>query len=156
GHGRRRRAARGAEPRRGAGGAAAGSGRDPRLPRPGHGPAQRRRHLTFGRGLRAAAVVVPEHHAPPVTSALAKAASGALEAVPRVRVTTLARALDQAKAAGFWTVGLAEDAADLLSDLDLPARAALVLGGEGAGLRRLTRERSDFLARLPTSGTIAS
>jgi 23S rRNA (guanosine2251-2'-O)-methyltransferase len=104
----------------------------------------------------ALAVIVPEHGAPAVTGALAKAASGALEAVPLVRVANLARALERMKAAGFWCLGLDAAAADTLAALDLPDRIALVLGAEGTGLRRLTRESCDFVARLPTRGTIAA
>ena len=104
----------------------------------------------------ARAVVLPEHGTPPASAALAKAASGALEQVPLIRVTNLARALDQLKEAGFWSIGLEESAEKTLAELDLGGRVALVLGAEGEGLRRLTRERCDFLARLPTSGPIAS
>jgi 23S rRNA (guanosine2251-2'-O)-methyltransferase len=104
----------------------------------------------------ALALVVPEHGTPPATGVLAKAASGALELVPMVRAGNLARALEQAKEAGFWCVGLDEQAEQSLAALDLPPRVALVLGGEGAGLRRLTRERCDFLVRLPTRGGLAS
>ena len=104
----------------------------------------------------ARALVLPEHGAPPSTAALAKAASGALEQVPLVRVTNLARALDKLKEAGFWCVGLEESGDKLLGDLDLTGRVALVLGAEGEGLRRLTRERCDFLARLPTRDPLAS
>jgi 23S rRNA (guanosine2251-2'-O)-methyltransferase len=104
----------------------------------------------------ARALVLPEHGTPPSTAALAKAASGALEHVPLVRVTNLARALDKLKAAGFWCVGLEETGDRLLGELDLGGRVALVLGAEGEGLRRLTRERCDFLARLPTRDPLAS
>ena len=104
----------------------------------------------------ARAVVLPEHGTPPSTAALAKAASGALEQVPLVRVTNLARALDKLKEAGFWCVGLEESGEKLLTELDLAGRIALVLGAEGEGLRRLTRERCDFLARLPTRDPLAS
>jgi 23S rRNA (guanosine2251-2'-O)-methyltransferase len=104
----------------------------------------------------ALAVVVPEHGAPPVTGVLAKAASGALEAVALVRAVNLVRALERLKAAGFWCVGLAADAEQSLPALALPERIALVLGAEGGGLRRLTREKCDFLARLPTRGAMAS
>src|SRR5262249_54424195 len=93
---------------------------------------------------------------PPVTGVLAKAASGALETVPLIRVGNLARALAQAKAAGFWCVGLDESEEQSLAALDLPPRVALVFGAEGDGMRRLTRESCDFLARLPTRGGLAS
>ena len=104
----------------------------------------------------AAAVIVPRNHAPPETGALAKAASGALEAVPLVRVTNLARTMDSLKATGFWCVGLAEDAKENIAEVRPDGRIALVLGAEGKGLRRLTRERCDTMARLPTTGPIAS
>ncbi len=104
----------------------------------------------------ALAVIVPEHGAPPVTGALAKAASGALETVPLVRVVNLARTLERLKEAGFWCVGLDSDAADSLADLALPQRIGLVLGAEGAGLRRLVREQCDYLAKLPTRGALHS
>jgi 23S rRNA (guanosine2251-2'-O)-methyltransferase len=98
----------------------------------------------------ALAVVLPLHGAPPVSGALAKAASGALEIVPLVRVVNLARALDRLKEAGFWICGLDEAAAQTLTELDLGERIAIVLGAEGRGMRRLVREHCDFLARLPT------
>jgi 23S rRNA (guanosine2251-2'-O)-methyltransferase len=104
----------------------------------------------------ALAVIVPEHGAPSVTGALAKAASGALEQVPLLRVANLARALDKLKQAGFWTLGLDEHAKQTIAELDLPERIVVVLGAEGPGLRRLTREHCDFLARLPTRSTMAS
>jgi len=107
---------------------------------------------TFG----AAAVIVAEHGAPPVTGALAKAASGALDLVKLVRVVNLARALDRLKEAGFWCCGLDEGAEATLASLDLGARVVLVLGAEGGGLRRLVRERCDYLARLPTRPELPS
>ncbi len=98
----------------------------------------------------AAAVIVPEHGAPQAGAALAKAASGALDLVPLVRVVNLARALDRLTQEGFWSCGLDETAPTPLSALDLGKRVVLVLGSEGSGLRRLVRERCDTLARLPT------
>ena len=98
----------------------------------------------------ALAVVLPVHGSPPVSGALAKAASGALERVPLVRVVNLAHALDRLKEAAFWICGLDETASQTLAALDLGGRAALVLGSEGGGMRRLVRERCDYLARLPT------
>lgn len=104
----------------------------------------------------ASAVIVGEHGAPPATGALAKAASGALDTVPLVRVVNLARALDRLKEGGFWCCGLDETATASLASLDLGSRVALVLGSEGGGLRRLLRERCDYLARLPTRPTLPS
>jgi 23S rRNA (guanosine2251-2'-O)-methyltransferase len=100
----------------------------------------------FGAG----AVLIARHGAPPAGEALAKAASGALERVPLVRIVNLARALDALKRAGFWICGLDGSAASPLSALDLGERVALVLGSEGGGMRRLVRAGCDHLARLPT------
>ncbi len=94
-------------------------------------------------------VVTTERHAPGDTATLAKAASGALDLVPLVRVVNLARALGDLKAADYWCVGLdsgAERAIDSMGDIK---RCVLVLGAEGTGLRRLTRETCDHLARIP-------
>jgi 23S rRNA (guanosine2251-2'-O)-methyltransferase len=98
----------------------------------------------------ARAVVLPRHGASPMTGALAKAASGAVESVPLVRVVNLARALDRLKKAGFWICGLDESAGKPLAALDLGERVVIVLGSEGAGMRQLVREHCDYLARLPT------
>ncbi|HYG88883.1 MAG TPA: 23S rRNA (guanosine(2251)-2'-O)-methyltransferase RlmB [Azospirillum sp.] len=104
----------------------------------------------------AKAVLVTERHAPEVTGVLAKSASGALEAVPLVRVTNLVRALGELQQAGFWCVGLAESGKRTLAELDLSGRTAIVLGAEGSGLRRLTMERCDEIVRLPTQGPVGS
>lgn len=103
-----------------------------------------------------AALVMQDRHGPPTTGVLAKTASGALDVVPVVRVTNLARALDAMKAAGFWCVGLAEQTDTTLADADLSGRTALILGAEGDGLRRLTRETCDMLVKLPTVEPIGS
>lgn len=103
----------------------------------------------------AAAVLVPRHHAPPVTGVLAKAASGALEHVELVRVGNLVQALERMAESGFWSVALDGEAENELAAIDLSGRIVLALGAEGAGLRRLTRERCDHAARLPTGGPIA-
>ncbi|HLI11536.1 MAG TPA: 23S rRNA (guanosine(2251)-2'-O)-methyltransferase RlmB [Alphaproteobacteria bacterium] len=97
----------------------------------------------------ARAVIATERHAPAATAALAKAASGALEAVPLVRVTNLARSLESLKEGGFWCVGLDAAAPDALGDARLAERIALVLGAEGHGMRRLTRVHCDLLLRIP-------
>lgn len=97
----------------------------------------------------AAGVIVQDRHAPDATAVLAKAASGALETVPFVRVTNIARCLDALKQEGYWCVGLDADADDLLPEMDLPERIALVLGSEGRGLRRLVAEGCDLLAAIP-------
>ena len=104
----------------------------------------------------ARAVVVQTRHAPEETGTLAKAASGALERVPLVRVINLARAIEELKEAGFWCVGLDGRADALLGDTDPGAKAALVLGSEGSGLRRLVREACDMLARIPIAEGVES
>ncbi len=102
----------------------------------------------------AQAVVTTRRHAAPETGALAKAASGALEHLPYLQETNLARALEQLKAAGYWLIGLAAEAEVPLADIDPGPRVGLVLGAEGSGLRRLTREACDHLVRLPSRGPI--
>ena len=104
----------------------------------------------------AAAVLGPKDHAPAESGALAKAASGALEHVPYIRVTNLARTLAAAKAAGWWCLGLAEGGAQDLAHADPGGPVALVLGAEGTGLRRLSADACDALARLPTRGPIGT
>jgi 23S rRNA (guanosine2251-2'-O)-methyltransferase len=101
-------------------------------------------------------LVVPDRHAPDETGALAKAASGALERLPLVRATNLARALEELKGGGFWIAGLAGDAPQTIAAAKLSGRIALVLGSEGEGLRRLTCERCDHLVRLPQSDLVES
>src|SRR5260370_27059242 len=98
----------------------------------------------------ALAVVLPGHGASPITGALAKAASGALESVPLVRVVNIARTVARLKEERFWICGLDETAPQPLAGLDLGERSAIVLGSEGSGMRRLVREHCDYLARLPT------
>jgi 23S rRNA (guanosine2251-2'-O)-methyltransferase len=103
-----------------------------------------------------AAIVTQDRHSPPESGALAKAASGALETVPWVRVINLARALDDIAEAGFWRIGLDGEAQTEIADALGPQRVALVLGAEGPGLRPNTREHCDALARLPIASTMES
>lgn len=102
----------------------------------------------------ALAVILTERHAAPESGALAKAASGALEHVPLIRVANLARALELLKKGGFWIAGLAAEGSQTLADAKLSGKVGLALGAEGPGLRRLTREHCDLLVRLPTGGSI--
>ncbi len=102
----------------------------------------------------ALAVILTERHAAPESGALAKAASGALEHVPLIRVANLARALELLKKGGFWIAGLAAEGSQTLADAKLTGKVGLALGAEGPGLRRLTREHCDLLVRLPTGGAI--
>ncbi|MHA1555054.1 MAG: 23S rRNA (guanosine(2251)-2'-O)-methyltransferase RlmB [Alphaproteobacteria bacterium] len=108
--------------------------------------------LAFGAG----AVVTTARHAPAETGVLAKAASGALDRLPLITVTNLARALGEIGRMGYQRVGLDSQAEIDMAGALAGARIALVLGAEGKGLRKLTRETCDTLARLPTPGPIAS
>ena len=101
-------------------------------------------------------IVTQDRHSPPESGVVAKAASGALERVPWVRVVNLARALDEIGESGFWRIGLTGDAVMSLQEALGPARVALVLGAEGQGLRPNTREHCDSLARLPISDAVES
>ena len=95
------------------------------------------------------ALVLPDRHSPEITGVLAKAASGAVEHVPMIRVTNLVRSMDRLKDAGFWCIGLDGTAKTPLPQAELPSRTAFVLGAEGAGLRRLSREHCDLLVKVP-------
>lgn len=101
-------------------------------------------------------IVTQDRHSPPESGVLAKAASGALERVPWVRVVNLARALEEIAEAGFWRIGLAGDAERELRQALGPPHIALVLGAEGTGLRANTREHCDAIARLAISSSIES
>ncbi|MGN6570038.1 MAG: TrmH family RNA methyltransferase [Pseudolabrys sp.] len=104
----------------------------------------------------ATALVTTERHSPDAAGALAKAASGAIELVPLVTVQNLARALTELRERGFLLVGLDSEGEADLADLALRAPVALVLGAEGKGLRQLTRETCDKLARIDVPGAIKS
>jgi 23S rRNA (guanosine2251-2'-O)-methyltransferase len=113
--------------------------------------------------LRSAAVfgagglVMTRRHSPPLDGALAKSASGALERVPVALVGNLARAIADLKDLQFTVIGLDGDATERLEDQEWPERTALVLGAEGKGLRHLTRETCDRLARITaTNGAFGS
>lgn len=102
------------------------------------------------------AVVVPKDKSAALTPAARKVASGAAETVPLVRVTNLARFLRSLTDAGVWVVGTAGEADQMLYDANLKGPLALVMGAEGKGMRRLTREHCDSLVRLPMAGTVES
>jgi 23S rRNA (guanosine2251-2'-O)-methyltransferase len=102
------------------------------------------------------AIVTTARHSPDATGVLAKSASGALELVPMITVTNLARALNELNDQGFMTVGLDSQGSDNLSTIALQQPLALVLGAEGKGLRQLTRETCRAVARLDMPGDIKS
>lgn len=112
--------------------------------------------LRSAAAFNALALVTQDRHAPPESGALAKAASGALETVPWVRVVNLARGLDEMAEAGFWRIGLAGEANTSLAEALGPPRVALVLGAEGEGMRPNTAAHCDALARLPISERMES
>lgn len=102
------------------------------------------------------AVLLTERHGPDESGVLAKAASGGLEHVALIRVKNLARALEELADLGFFRIGLDSEHAEPLDAVAPGQRNALVLGAEGKGLRRLTREKCDVLARLDVPGAIKS
>jgi 23S rRNA (guanosine2251-2'-O)-methyltransferase len=104
----------------------------------------------------ASAVIVPDRHAPPETGVLAKSASGALETVPYIHAGNLNQTLDKLKSAHFWLAGMDGYAEQTLAEAKLHGRVGIVMGSEGEGLRRLTRESCDFLVKLPMSDRIES
>jgi 23S rRNA (guanosine2251-2'-O)-methyltransferase len=104
----------------------------------------------------AKALILTDRNAPPESGALAKSASGALELVPLIRVTNLAHALKDLKDIGFWCVGFAESGAQQLDQINLTGKIALVMGAEGEGMRRLTKDLCDFTACLPTSSSFTT
>jgi 23S rRNA (guanosine2251-2'-O)-methyltransferase len=102
------------------------------------------------------AVIAPKDRAAGIGATVSKVASGAAESLPYYMVTNLARTLDDLKERSIWIVGADEDAEKTLYESELPEAIAWVLGAEGEGMRRLTRERCDLLVRIPMSGSVAS
>lgn len=102
------------------------------------------------------AVIIPKDKSAPLNATVRKVACGAAETIPVVRVTNLARTLRALRDAGVWIYGAAGEAETTLYDTDLSGPLALVLGGEGKGLRRLTREHCDGLLSIPLAGSVSS
>jgi 23S rRNA (guanosine2251-2'-O)-methyltransferase len=102
------------------------------------------------------AVIVPRDRSAPLNATARKVACGAAESVPVIRVTNLARALRGIRERGIWIYGAAGEAESSLYEADLAGPLALVLGGEGKGLRRLTREHCDALVSIPLAGSVSS
>jgi 23S rRNA (guanosine2251-2'-O)-methyltransferase len=101
-------------------------------------------------------IVRQSRHAAPLGGTTAKASAGAVAHVHVAEVVNIARALEHLKAAGVWTVGLAGDAPQPYDAVDYSMPTALVVGAEGSGLRRLVRERCDWLVSIPMQGHVAS
>ncbi len=104
----------------------------------------------------AQAVIVPRDRSASLTPVVAAAAAGAAETLPLIAVTNLARAMEEIRDAGVWIVGAAGESERALYDIDLTGPIAWALGAEGEGLRRLTREKCDRLARIPLHGQVES
>jgi 23S rRNA (guanosine2251-2'-O)-methyltransferase len=102
------------------------------------------------------AVLLPRDRSATVDGVVRKVAAGAAESVPVASVTNLARTLDALKERGVWVVGTDGATGQNIFSADLNRALALVLGAEGAGMRRLTRERCDFLVRIPMAGHVES
>lgn len=102
------------------------------------------------------AVIIPRDKSAPVNATVRKVASGAAESIAVVSVTNLARCLEGLKERGIWLVGASDDATETLYQRDLGGPIALVMGAEGKGLRRLTRETCDFLVSIPMAGAVSS
>ncbi len=104
----------------------------------------------------AGAIVIPDRRAASITDVVAKAAAGALEHLPVVRVTNINRALEDLKKRGFWIYGLDERGSETYDRVDFAAPTALVFGGEGKGLHEHVAKHCDALVRIPMTGKISS
>jgi 23S rRNA (guanosine2251-2'-O)-methyltransferase len=101
-----------------------------------------------------ACVLMPKDKSAPISDTVLRVSCGGAENVPLVRVTNLARAMEKLKKLGIWIVGTADETTQSLYDLDLKGPIAIVVGAEGDGMRRLTGEHCDFLARIPMAGRV--
>jgi len=103
-----------------------------------------------------AAVIIPRDRTVKVNATVRKVAAGGAESVPVIEVTNLVRSLKELQQAGVWIYGTSGEASDSLYDHDYQGAVALVMGAEGSGLRRLTRESCDHLVKLPMRGQVES
>lgn len=104
----------------------------------------------------AAAVIVPERRAAPLTETVARSAAGALEYLPVARVTNVTQALEKLKTRGFWIYGLDERGAERYDHIEFATPTALVLGGEGKGLHQGVQKHCDAVVRIPMAGAVSS
>jgi 23S rRNA (guanosine2251-2'-O)-methyltransferase len=104
----------------------------------------------------ALAVIIPKDKSATLNATVRKVACGAAEVIPLVAVTNLARTLEKLQQRGLWVVGTAGEAEQEIYEQDLSGPIVLVMGAEGKGMRRLTREHCDFLVRLPMAGSVSS
>ncbi len=107
-------------------------------------------------GAGAQAVIAPKDHACALTEMAIQTSSGAADSLPYIMVTNLGRALDDIQEAGIWCYGAADEAEKSLYEVELANSVAWVLGAEGSGMRRLTRERCDELVKIPMLGSVSS
>ncbi|HEY1028706.1 MAG TPA: 23S rRNA (guanosine(2251)-2'-O)-methyltransferase RlmB [Pseudomonas sp.] len=104
----------------------------------------------------ALAVIIPKDKSATLNATVRKVACGAAEVIPLVAVTNLARSLEKLQQRGLWVVGTAGEAEQALYQQDLTGPTVLIMGAEGKGMRRLTREHCDFLVKLPMAGSVSS
>lgn len=102
------------------------------------------------------AVIIPKNNSASLSATVSKVASGAVEKTPLIQVSNLSRALRQLQQAGVWVVGTAADGDKSIYEIDLSVSLAIVMGGEGQGLRQNTRKHCDYLATLPMHGVVES
>lgn len=105
-------------------------------------------------GAGCSAVIAPKDRSAPLNETVRTVACGGAESVPYVQVTNLARTIKALKDEGIWFVGTSDSAKQSLYEIDLKGSIAIVMGAEGKGLRRLTEENCDFLAKLPMAGSV--
>jgi 23S rRNA (guanosine2251-2'-O)-methyltransferase len=101
-------------------------------------------------------IIIPKDKSASLNQTVRKVASGAAETIKLVSVTNLARCIDRLKQLGFWVVGADDKAGKSVYDQDFTGATAIVLGSEGDGLRRLTKEKCDFLVSIPMAGDLSS
>lgn len=104
----------------------------------------------------ASAVIIPERRSAPLTETVERAAAGALEYLPVVRITNVNQTLERLKKSGFWIYGLDERGSELYDEVDYASPTAIVLGGEGKGLHQAVQKHCDFLVRIPMAGAVSS
>jgi 23S rRNA (guanosine2251-2'-O)-methyltransferase len=112
--------------------------------------------LRTAEAVGATAVIIPKDRAAGLSPVVLKAAAGSAERVPLIAVTNLTRTLEQLKERGYWVTGLAGEATETVYEVDLTGPLVLVMGAEGAGMRRLTRETCDRLVKIPMLGKTES
>jgi 23S rRNA (guanosine2251-2'-O)-methyltransferase len=102
------------------------------------------------------AVIAPKDNSAPLNATVRKVACGAAEVVPYIQVTNLARTMKDIQGRGIWITGTAGEAEQSVYQANLTGPVALVMGAEGKGMRRLTRENCDYLINLPMAGSVSS